>query len=104
MPHRIEGLADDCAKHEISDSAGHRFVAFDETVAQPDYSGYALCNPRVVSDENNGLSGAVEASYEIENCVAGSSIEVAGRLIGEDDRRFIYQRTRDCHPLAFAAR
>ena len=45
----------------------------------------------------------VQIADEREDLVAGVRVEVAGRLVGQDDRRVDRQRARDGHPLALAA-
>jgi hypothetical protein len=39
-----------------------------------------------------------------EHLVGGARVEVAGRLVGQDQRRPVHQRARDRHALQFAAR
>ena len=46
----------------------------------------------------------VEVADEREDLVAGLRVEIAGRLVGEQDRRIDRQRARDGDALALAAR
>ena len=45
----------------------------------------------------------VEPLENVHDLETGAAIEVAGRLIGEDDFRIVDERTGDRHPLLLAA-
>ena len=48
----------------------------------------ALGGVRIVGDHDDGLAVlAVERLQQVEDAVAGLAIEIAGRLVGEDERR-----------------
>lgn len=49
----------------------------------------------IVRDEGNGVAFAVKLAEEFENCFAGERVERTGRLIGENDFRFVHQRACD---------
>ena len=56
-----------------------------------------------VGDQHDGVAFAMQAIEERHDLVAGLRVEVAGRFVGEDDRRPIDQRTRDGNALALTA-
>src|SRR6266853_1100508 len=58
---------------------------------------------RVVRDEDHrGAPGLVNGAKELHDVAAVRAIEVAGRFVGQDDRRIVGQRTRECDALLFA--
>ena len=59
----------------------------------------------VVRDDDDGRAEArVQVADQRQDLVAGVRVEVAGRLVGEQDRRIDRQRARDGDALALAAR
>ena len=57
----------------------------------------------LVGDEHDGVARLVEALEERHDLDAGLRVEVAGGLVGEQDRRIVHQRARDGDALALAA-
>ena len=58
----------------------------------------------IVGDENQGrLAAALQAEQQIDHLLAGLAVEVAGRLVGEDDLRAGAQRAGDGDALLLAA-
>ena len=55
----------------------------------------------VIDDDRRAV--AVELLEQLQDRDARGAVEVAGRLVGEHDRRPPHERARDRHPLAFAA-
>ena len=49
------------------------------------------------------LPASMQPREQRHDLGAGLRIEVAGRLVGEQDRRVVDQRPRDRHALALAA-
>ena len=65
----------------------------------------ALGGVRIVRDHHDRLAVlAVERLQQIEDLVAGLAIEVAGRLVAEQQRRVGDDRARDADALLLAAR
>ena len=59
---------------------------------------------RVVRDHDDRLAELVDGAPEqVEHVAPGGGVEVAGRLVGEDDGRARDQRARDGDPLLLAA-
>ena len=59
---------------------------------------------RVVGDHHDRLAELVDrAAQQVEHVAARLRVEVAGRLVGEHDRRARDQRARDRDPLSLAA-
>jgi hypothetical protein len=57
-----------------------------------------------VGDHDDRRPVGVELVQQIEDGLAGRGVEVAGGLVGQDDRRVAGQRAGDRHPLPFPAR
>ena len=57
----------------------------------------------LVGDENDGVASLIKAFEQRHDLFAGLGIEVAGWLVGQDDRRIVDQRAGDCDPLALPA-
>ena len=56
-------------------------------------------------DEHQGrLPSPLQAEQKLDHLVAGLAVEIAGRLVGEDDLRTRAERARQCHTLLLAAR
>ena len=61
--------------------------------------------PAVVGDDDQGrLPAALEAAEDPVDLVAGLRVELAGRLVGQDEDRVLDQGPGDRHPLLLAAR
>ena len=58
----------------------------------------------LVRDEDDRVAGLVEPLEQRHDFDAGLRVEVAGRLVGEQDRRVVDERARDRDALALAAR
>ncbi len=58
----------------------------------------------VVGDRDDRRAGRVQRLQQREDVRAGAAVEVAGRLVGEQDRRPPDERAGDRDPLALAAR
>jgi hypothetical protein len=60
-------------------------------------------NPRIVSDHDERSVGSPGyTSQELHHAAAGHVIEVACRLVANDQLRFMYQRARNRHALLLA--
>ena len=60
---------------------------------------------RIVRHEHQRrLARAVDVEQQLDDLVAGGAVEIAGRLVGEQDRRIVRQRARDRDALLLAAR
>ena len=75
----------------------------DPAVAHADDAVAGLGNLVVVGDEQDRLTARVQASEELEHLVAALGVERAGRLVGEEQRRLVGERTGDREPLALPA-
>ena len=63
-----------------------------------------LGGARVVRDHHDGLAVvAVERLQQIEDLIARLAIEIAGRLVGEQERRIGNDRAGDADALFLAA-
>ena len=60
---------------------------------------------RIVGDEHDRRAPpAVDIDQEIDDVAAVLTIEIAGWLVGEDNRRVVGERTGDCHALLLTTR
>src|SRR3954470_10262600 len=59
-------------------------------------------NSRVVSDHDDGAALLVELTQQAQDDLFVLRVEIAGRLIGENDGRIVDQGTRDAHALLLA--
>ena len=76
----------------------------DARVAQGDGARAAFGDAGIVRDDQDGGAQAlVEIADEVEDFGAGVGVEVAGRLIGQQDGRMKGQRARDGDALPLAA-
>ena len=76
----------------------------DPPVAQVDLAVGGRGDLGVVGDEDDRPAGGVELVEQRHDLGAGVAVEVAGRLVGEDQRRLRDERARDRDPLLLAAR
>src|SRR5690348_14300790 len=77
----------------------------DAAVAERDRPLAAPCDAHVVGDDDDRrLQAAVKIADEREDLLARARVEVAGRFVGEQDRRVDRQRARNGDALTFAAR
>ena len=58
----------------------------------------------LVSDQDDGVALLVEALEQRHDFVAGGGVEVAGGLVGQQDRRVVHQGPGDRDTLPLAAR
>ena len=72
-------------------------------VEHPDLARQLLGEAAVVGDHDDRGAVGVELAEERHDRRAGGAVEVAGRLVGEDDRRAPDERPGDRDPLALAA-
>ena len=72
-------------------------------VAQVDLAVGGGRDVGVVGDEDDRPPAGVELAEDAEDLGAGVAVEVAGRLVGEDERRFGDEGARDGDPLLLAA-
>src|SRR5438128_495999 len=92
------------ARREVSCTRGLPGVAVDATVHQFDASIHGAGHHRAVGDNNDGRAIAMEISQELDDRDAGGTVEIAGRLIREDDLGPADDRASDGGPLALATR
>ena len=53
--------------------------------------------------DDDGAAG-VDVAEQLEDAAGGALVEVAGRLVGDEDRGIVHQRPRDGDALLLAAR
>ena len=78
-------------------------VVDDVAVAQRHPPGRPGGDVAVVGDQHDRAPGAVELLQQGDDGVAVAAVEVAGRLVGEHDRRLADEGAGDGHALALAA-
>ena len=78
-------------------------VLDDLAVAQPDHPLGLLGDVGLVRDQHDGAAFFVQAREDPQDVLGGVRVEVAGRLVGEDQRGVGHDRPRDRDPLLLAA-
>src|SRR5438876_2443919 len=91
------------ARREVSCTRGLPGVAFDATVHQFDASIHGAGHHRAVGDDDDGRAIAMEISQELDDRDAGGTVEIAGRLIREDDAGPADDRAGDSGALALTS-
>ena len=81
-----------------------RDVLGDPAVEDGDAPGGARRDLAFVGDQHDRPAPLVEVGEEADDRVAGAAVEVAGRFVGEDDRRVADEGAGDGDALALAAR
>src|SRR5262245_18692054 len=83
----------------------HRLVASDLAVAEDDDAPRVFGDVVLVSDDQErDATFSVEPLEDLHDLDRSAAVERAGRLVGQDDRRMIDQRSRDCDALLLSAR
>ena len=86
-------------------AVGDLLIDLDLPVAEAHEPRAVLGDVHLVGDEDDGDAALdVEALEDAHHLDAGPRVEVAGRLVGQDDRGLVDQRARDRHALLLAAR
>jgi len=80
-----------------------RSVALDQAVAQAHDTARVARNVFLVGDDDDGVALLVKLLEERHDLLAGAGVEIAGRLVGEDDGGIVDEGTRDGDALALAA-
>ena len=83
--------------------AGGLDIGGDDAVADVDDAMGELGDVGFVGDDDDGVAAMVELVEERHDLVAGLGVEVAGGLVGEDDRGAIDERAGDGDALALSA-
>src|ERR1039457_6482677 len=73
-------------------------------VAQPDHPLGLFCDVGLVGDQDHRASFLIQTRKDPQDVLGGTRVEVAGRLIGENQRGVGHERARDRSPLLLAAR
>ena len=84
--------------------AGGAGVGDDPPVQHLDLAAHPGGDGLVVGDHHDRGPGRVQLVQQVEDRRAGGGVEVAGRLVGQHDRRRPGQRAGDRHPLPLPAR
>ena len=104
----IDGINPCGLWHPFPDPVVEREVGlsllFDPAVDQLDASRGSVCDLKIVGhqDETHSFRG-VDVLEQRDNCIGCARIQVAGRLVGQDDGWMIDQRARNSHPLFFSS-
>ena len=94
------------ALHAVEHAVGRRreHLVDDLAIGEEDHPVGVAGGDRIVRDHHDRLAEvAHRAAHELEDLGAGPAVEVAGRLVGEDDRRLAGQRPGDRDALLLAA-
>ena len=72
-------------------------------VRHADFAGAHIRVALFVGHQQDGATLLVEGAQQLHGLVGGAAVEVAGRLVGEQQRGVIDQRAGDGHPLPLSA-
>src|SRR5262245_17845658 len=81
----------------------HGLVRGDFSVTNENNAMGVLRNVVLVRDQNDGIALTVQIGEEGHDFFAGLGVEVAGRLVGENDRRRIDESACDGYALTLAS-
>src|SRR3989442_365985 len=84
-------------------SGGLLLVGSDQAIAQGHDPRGMGGDIRLMRDHHDGLPLAVQVGEDLHDLLTRGRVEVAGRLVGEQDARLVHQRPRDSHALPLAA-
>ena len=77
---------------------------FDPPRAQPHHAVAALRQRRIVRHQyQRGAALLVAGEQELDDLTAGRLVEIAGRLVGDENRRMWRERARQRDALLLAA-
>src|SRR5678816_3211305 len=83
----------------------HRSIAPHHAIAERHHAGGIFGDIRLVRDEDDRDAALdVQPLEDVHHVNAGACIEVAGRLVGKQQRRLVDQRTCNRHALLLPAR
>src|SRR5260221_4163759 len=77
---------------------------FEPSINELDLPVRSLRQRRVMSHYDDCQALAIELFKQVDDGFPGRAVEVAGRFIGQKQRRLVDQRSRDRGPLHLAAR
>ena len=83
---------------------GQALVLHDLAVAQPDHALGLFGHVGLVRDQHHRAAFFVQASEDPQHILGRVRVEVAGRLIGQDQRGVRHQRSRHRDALLLPAR
>src|SRR5687768_994244 len=87
--------------------SGRRFpaggVAGDPAIPEDHHPPGMGGDVGLVGHHDDGLPLVVQGLEDPHDLLAGGAVEVAGRLVGQQDGRLVHQRPRDRDPLPLAA-
>src|SRR5262249_27375512 len=83
---------------------GDRRVLDDPAVAEDDDAAGVLRDVCLVRAQHDRLAFVVELLEDAHGLFGGLRVEIAGRLVGQDQLRVVDERARDGDPLLLAAR
>ncbi|WP_435810422.1 hypothetical protein [Streptosporangium canum] len=86
------------------EGAGQPGVVHEHPVAHRDQPVRGGRDPFVVRDDHEGLPRGTQVLEDPQHIERGRGVEVAGRLVGQDDQRVVGQRAGDGDPLTLPAR
>ena len=78
-------------------------MAKDLAVAESDLALGEGCHFRIMRDHDDGVSGCVEFAEDVDYDLLICGVEVAGRLVGEQDRRVVDESAGDADALLLSA-
>src|SRR5207302_8929596 len=85
-------------------AVAHGFVLADFSVAEHQHTLRKLRDVALVGHHDNGQALVVQALKHFHDLDRSAAVQVARRLVGQQNRRPVHQRSRDRHTLLLSAR
>src|SRR3546814_17782438 len=101
---RISDWSSDVCSSDLSQASSQATLADDPAVLHLDDPSASFGERRIMGDDEQCRAGRVLAREEqVDDGRAGRSVQIAGRLVGEDDRRTGRNPARNGNALLLAA-
>ena len=80
-----------------------RIVSFDEPIGNADHAVGIRGHLGIVRHQDDRDPFGIEGLEHLQDFDTGVRIQVAGGLVGQEQRRTVHQRPRNSHPLLLSA-
>src|SRR6266704_2932534 len=81
----------------------HRIIFANSPVTEDQHALRVLRDVVFVRDQHDGQSFVVQVLEDLHDLDRGTAVQIAGGLIGEENRRVVHQSASDRHPLLLSS-